>query len=58
MRDTTEEAQGTQSYKKISCWKKYCQMEQKIWLKCMIVRDKPDFNRFEYKIWNSGVFLS
>ena len=26
-------------------------MEQKTWLKCMIVTDKPDFKCFEYKKW-------
>ena len=31
---------------KFCCWVKYCQMEQKTWLKCMIVTDKPEFNGF------------
>ena len=53
MQVTIEEAQGAQSWKKFSCWEKYCQMEQKVWLKYMIVTDKPELNcnGFEYKIW-------
>ena len=31
-------------------------MEQKTWLKCMIVTDKPEFNCFEYKIWKIPSF--
>ena len=37
--------------KNFSRWEKYFQMEQKTWMRCMIVTDKPDFNCFEYKIW-------
>ena len=43
-------------HKKFSCWEKYCQMEQKTWLECMIVSDKPEFNCFEYKIWKCPCF--
>ena len=41
---------------KISCWEKYCQKEQKTWLNCMIVADKPEFNCSEYKIWKCPSF--
>ena len=56
MQATTEEAQRAQYRKIISCWEKYCQMEQKTWLKCMIVTDKPEFNCSEYKIWKCPSF--
>ena len=39
-------------------WEKYSHMEQKTWLKCMIVTDKPEFNCFEYKFWKCPFFLS
>ena len=42
--------------KKFSCWEEYCQMEQKMWLKCMIGTDKPDINCFEYEIWKFPCF--
>ena len=41
---------------KTKCWEKYCQMEQKTWVNCLIVTDKPEFNCSEYRIWKCPSF--
>ena len=56
MQVTIEEAHGVNLEKNFSCWEKYCQVEQKTELKCMIVTYKADFNCFEYKIWKIPCF--
>ena len=50
------EAQRAQSLKNFSYGEKHFQMEQKIWLQCMVVIDKPDFNCFQHKIWKFACF--
>ena len=56
MQVTSEGAKGAQSWRKNLLLREY-QMEQKTWLNCMIVIDKPEFNCSEYKILKMPVFF-
>ena len=47
---TQDNIEGAQEFMFPPNWDKFWKLEQKIELKCIVVKEKPDFNAFEYTI--------